>query len=306
MKGFNYLFVFLISTGFFFSCSSEEKKVEEKEETAVLGNDALIGTWRLIKYINHADGQADWSQYEDNVMYEKYITPTHFTWVRYEKDKDKLVGIGGGTYSFDGKTYTENIKFFLPTGSNELGQAIPFSVDMDENGQWHHTGFAKVMEFDPEVGETKVIDSTKIEEMWVKVSQDKSANIEIQGTWELASYKGANDSAWNEYPKFVKYIKLITPSHFTWVKYNGEGDEVMAAGAGTYTLADDQYTENIQMVYPAGSKQVGTVLPFDFNVENNQWTHAGFIKKVDSSESGGLVPIDSTFISEIWEKYDDD
>ena len=202
----------------------------QKEEMAKVPSDALLGTWKLVSYVDHQEGGTSWGKYGNNVIYEKYITPTHFTWVRYEKDNDNLVGIGGGTYTFDGKTYTEDIKFFLPPGSSQLGQAIPFEVAF-EDGLWEHVGFSKVLEFDADKGEMTVVDSLKIEEKWEKVEAGVNTShlSDILGTWELLSYRQEGDSLRSEYPGFVSYIKLITPTHFVWVRYNKEGDEVVGA-----------------------------------------------------------------------------
>ncbi|MEO1097870.1 MAG: hypothetical protein AAFX57_08945 [Bacteroidota bacterium] len=49
----------------------------EKQEKPV-SKDALLGTWRLIKYIDHANGGSEWISYSDDFIYEKHVTPTDF------------------------------------------------------------------------------------------------------------------------------------------------------------------------------------------------------------------------------------
>ena len=269
----------------------------EKEEIPV-SKDALLGTWRLIKYIDHANGGSEWISYSDDFIYEKHVTPTDFTWIKYQKSEDDLAGIGGGTYSFENNTYTEDIKFFLPTGSSELGQSIPFDVEIDDKGLWHHNGYAKQFEFDIDAGEMAAVDSVKIEEIWEKVSTDVGDNA-LMGTWNLESYRASEtDSLRSEYPAFVGYIKLITPSHFVWVKYNTEGDEVMAAASGTYTNKSGVYVENIQTCYPKGEGIVGTSPEFDAKLEPNNWKHTGQVYQLDSA---GSEP-NTLLIDEIWAK----
>ncbi|MDX1629712.1 MAG: hypothetical protein R3345_13490, partial [Fulvivirga sp.] len=240
---FGLMIIFLISCG--------DQAKEDKQEA--LAEDALQGTWRLVKFIDHGSGDTTWSTYDDDVLYQKHITPTHFAWLKYERKDDQLSGVGGGAYTFDGETYTEDIKFFLPPGSSELGQSIPFDVSFTEDGGWYHRGYAKDMEFDAESGMMKVMDSTKIEEIWERVSAMDTTNA-IMGTWKLLQYRAEKgDSLMSEYPPFVDYMKLITPSHFFWVQYNNEGDQVMGAGSGTYRYNGETYTENIEMSYPHGS-----------------------------------------------------
>ena len=275
-------------------CGGEKKQ----EKTAALETNALEGTWQLVKYINHAEGESDWSAYSEDIIYQKHITPTHFTWIKYEKSKDNLDGIGGGTYNFDGTTYTEDIQFFLPPGSSELGQAIPFEVKF-EDGKWYHLGYAKVFEFDPESGDMVVTDSMRIEEIWEKVDNGV-AEESIMGTWNLKSYREAEDSTRSEYPSFVRYIKSITPSHFIWVKYNGEGDEVMAAGSGKYSYDAGNYVEHIEMIYPPGANQVGTSAKFTASMDNGEWAHKGHVFKTEKENPS--VVVDSILIDEVWNK----
>ncbi len=262
---------------------------------------SLEGTWHLVSFRTEDD--TTWQQHAGTVIYEKYITPTHFCWVSYDTEKDSLLGTGGGTYVFDSvaQTYTEDIHFFLPAGSNEMGQAIPFEAK-NEDGKWHHIGYAKIFEFDPETGENVVVDSSRIDEIWERTTEP-SSNENLVGTWHLESYKGDGDSIRSDYPEFVSYMKLVTPTHFLWVHYIAEQDLVLAEGGGTYQFDGANYTETLNLVYPGGSGQVGTVLPFECAIENgDSWIHQGYIKVVSIDESG-QSKVDSSRIDEVWKKY---
>ena len=67
--------------------------------------------------------------------------------------------------------------------------------------------------------------------------------MSLVGTWELVSVKNEGDSIWTEYPNFVGYLKHITPTHFNWVYFNTEGDEVSGEGGGLYNLKGINYIE---------------------------------------------------------------
>jgi hypothetical protein len=179
-----------------------------------------------------------------------------------------------------------------------LGQTIPFDVRF-EDGDWHHTGFSKVFEFDPETGENVVTDSSKIEEIWERTDTSASQDGLI-GTWELDSYRGAGDSIRSDYPEFVSYIKLITPTHFVWVHYLSEQDQVLAEGGGTYVYNGDTYTETLNFVYPSGSGQIGTVLPFNCRIEGDTWFHKGYIIIQGEDQDDGSAAIDTVTIDEVW------
>ena len=65
----------------------------------------------------------------------------------------------------------------------------------------------------------------------------------IQGTWELESFKYGTDKEYNEVPEFVKYVKSVTDTHFSWASYGEDGD-VVGAGGGTYEVEGNKYIEN--------------------------------------------------------------
>ena len=273
------------------SCSPQAENTEGAST-----EESLEGSWRRISVKDQETGE--WINISSNVINEKYLSPTHFCWVNYDIEQDSLLGTGGGTYVYDGNTYTEDIRFFLPAGTQMIGQAIPFEVRF-EDGKWYHTGYAKVFEFDPDTGENVVTDSAKIEEIWERTDASSSQGG-LVGTWQLESYKGEGDSLRSEYPDFVNYVKLITPTHFVWVNYQ---DEVLAEGGGTYVYDGDTYTETLNFVYPSGSGQVGTVLPFDCKVEGDTWFHTGHIIIREENESGEKVPVDSAWIDEVWKPF---
>ncbi len=274
---------------------------KEDSRAMEINKDALMGSWRLIKSIevghedttNRRDGEAKY--------YIKHVTESHFTWIEYDKEREQLLGAGGGTYTIQGNTYTENIEFYFPPGANELGQAIPFSAKINDDGTWRHTGYAKLFEFDPETGDNVMFDSAIIDELWEKVDAPFAASPDLVGTWTLSSYRDATDSVRSDWPDFVGYLKLVTPNYFNWVQYNKEGDEMMALGGGTYTYDGEgsKYVENLSYIYPSDD-QSKLQLPFDCTLENDLWYHKGTTWKM----SGNQIYGDSTKIDEIWIKVD--
>ena len=121
-----------------FSCTTEAKNQFE-------------GTWELISAKSTSPDttvvttQADFKQI-------KVMTKSHFVWIGQEPDRAKFLeggtdaelleaartfGAGGGTYTFEGDTYTEHIEFF--SNPNWVGVAIPFKFQI-EGDQWIHSG----------------------------------------------------------------------------------------------------------------------------------------------------------------------
>lgn len=288
----------VLSLIIFTSCSSDKSSTEMAASTSmeVEEDNPLIGSWELVSYMDADVG--DWATYPEAIIYQKHITPTHFTWYRFDSDQDQLVGIGGGTYEYADGVYTENIDFFMPPGSNELGQAIPFIAEMKE-GKWYHTGYAKSMEIDETSGEVVMADSSKIEEVWQRVSETPNTlEPDVSGSWNLITYREEDRPTALEYPDFIKYVKLLTPTHFIWVQYNGEGDEVFASGSGTYILSADKYTETIQMMYPSGSGTVGSDIEFTYSLDSGRWNHMGYVNRVNINNDDEAR--EDLLIDEVW------
>ncbi|HEY0897195.1 MAG TPA: hypothetical protein VGE15_11635 [Sphingobacteriaceae bacterium] len=68
----------------------------------------------------------------------KLLTGTRFQWFAIDPGTKMFAGTGGGTYSFDGGKYVENIEFFSRDNSR-VGARLTFDGKL-ENGKWHHSG----------------------------------------------------------------------------------------------------------------------------------------------------------------------
>ncbi len=77
----------------------------------------------------------------------------------------------------------------------------------------------------------------------VTTSKD-SAKSEIQGTWEMVSYKYGGDSVL--LPNHGKHIKIITDTTFCWVDVGNPLSLVTDAAGGTYSLSGNNYIEYIE------------------------------------------------------------
>ena len=71
------------------------------------------------------------------------------------QDTDSTLTAGGGTYEYDGQTYTENIEYF--TDPSIVGQSVKFDIKLEE-GKWSHSGTIKGDDGD-----------LKLEEVWERV-----------------------------------------------------------------------------------------------------------------------------------------
>ncbi|MEQ8240488.1 MAG: hypothetical protein RIA69_14815 [Cyclobacteriaceae bacterium] len=286
------LFAFVI---IIFSCATPDKKDEETQPIL----NGVMGSWKLNKYIDHSNAGTEWISYDDSIIYEKHITDSHFTWFKYDKKNDNLLGMGGGNYIIKEDKYIEKIDFFYPPGSSELGQAIPFEMTFN-NGEWYHKGMAKVLELDIESGQMEEVGMMVIEEVWLPMSVAANQESELQKTWDLDEYRTGLELEYIEYPDFTGYIKLITPTHFIWTKYDKEGDEIYGAGSGTYLINEESYIENIKIIHPENTGQVGSVITFEREANENKWKHFGYVPEFFVDEKTGQIVKDSILIDEYW------
>jgi hypothetical protein len=275
---------FIAITFIFISCTILLSQIRNRD---------IIGSWELISYIDDDIKTGKWSSYTPEIIYQKHITDTHFTWFKYDQKKDELLGMGGGTYRIDenGK-YVEDIAFFYPPGSSELGQTIPFDLEI-EKGVWYHKGYAKRMTYS-ENGEVIIKDSIKIEEKWSPILPSTMNDKDLLGTWNLVSFRNRLDEPYIEYPEFTAYLKLITPTNFVWIKYDKEDDQIFAAGAGTYNYRKNKYEEILKVTFPVNSIARNKKILFVPKITGQKWHHLGRIPGTENSMSN------EGYIDEIW------
>lgn len=281
-----------------FACEQESNK--DLTENKV----KLEGSWDLIKYIPHKKGEPEWVEYGDSIIYQKHLTSDHFIWFKYDSKNGQILGVGGGSYTIEDNKYIENIEFFYPPGSSELGQAIPFDFTLKQN-TWTHLGYAKRMAVNMESGKLEVFDSAKIEEIWKRTNAPRNEYKDLIGTWSLIAYRDSLNAEYMEYPDFVGYLKLITPTHFTWVYYDMDGDEIYAVGSGRYLFDGANYSESIDMIYPDNSGHRGSTIEFNTSINNNTWKHVGYLPNIKIDSNNGMIVYDSSlFLDEKWKLHE--
>lgn len=283
----NYLLLFILLIPL--SCS------QEKDHSS---SNPVLGSWNLIKYKDQQNNQ--WAEYGDSIIYQKHLSPSHFVWFKFDKKNEILLGLGGGTYDVRTNEYTENIHFFYPPLPSLKGTSIPFDMQFRE-GKWYHKGFLLDRELNTKTGEVSDVDTIKVEEIWARTNQKTNKDLSLVKTWKMLSYRDNLNGQYVEYPDFTNFIKLITPTHFVWVKYDTQGDEIYAAGAGTYTFDNKLYSESISMISPENTGQIGKRIDFEFELNDNKWFHFGYVPKLTIDSVG--IRKDSILIDEYWIPY---
>lgn len=96
--------------------------------------------------------------------------------------------------------------------------------------------------------------------------------------------------AWQEQTDSAYEIKLISPTHVFFYVKSMVNDSSFAAGAGTYTLSGNQYTENLEY---ASFDPKGIKATYNYSVQGNKMKQWGTLVLADSAQT--QIPINHTF-----------
>ena len=143
--------LFLCAIILYFANCSGPKPTEEVVEVDPASE--LEGVWELTQVtMTTADTSVTTTEF-DSPTY-KILVGDH--WAFGRQVNDSTIMAGGGTFSYDGETYTEVIGYHAV--SSVVGQTVNFDIEL--NGDtWHHVGNISDGE-----GNTTTLDET-----WVKV-----------------------------------------------------------------------------------------------------------------------------------------
>jgi len=68
----------------------------------------------------------------------KFLQDGHFQWIAFNTETFQFFGTGGGLYTAENGTYTENIEFFS-RNNKSVGRVLPFQYSL-QGSDWHHQG----------------------------------------------------------------------------------------------------------------------------------------------------------------------
>jgi hypothetical protein len=117
--------------------------------------------------------------------------------------------------------------------------------------------------------------------------------VHLQGYWELLSQKVNG----KENQSYGRQIKLLTGTHFVWVRQNKKQAEELLAkgtlrdsltafhdafGAGTYTITGTTYSETTEFFYEP--KYIGTSIDFTFTLNGDRWHTTGHFVGYDNGK----------------------
>lgn len=92
---------------------------------------------------------------------------------------------------------------------------------------------------------------------------------------------GALVGTWMETTDTLREIKIISPTHVFFMVLNR--DSFLYAGAGTYTIDGNKYTEHLQYANFAVDSMKG--FTFDYNVDGDKFMQKGTLTMPDNTEA---------------------
>jgi hypothetical protein len=204
----------------------------------------VLGTWDCV-----LPGEAP-AEYR----HIKHLTPTHYTWVTYDREKSEIVAVSGGTWSYRDGKYQETCDFATDSHQHLRGKTYTFAITLDGD-KWD----LKVDGTEIQVDE--VWNRMKPREIQTKNSDRPARNL--LGSWERDLGPDA--------PKAARMIKHVTPTFWTWVIYDRDNKMVLAAMGGPWWLRGDKYVESVAFTTENVANARGQQNAFGFEVDGDRW-----------------------------------
>lgn len=236
----------------------------EDDQTPQNKKNNIKGAWRMIS--SGAPGDSE-------MTVVKIVTDTYFTNASFDKNGREFIGTSGGTYSFVGNNYSENLEYFT-WDSTKVGTTNTFNYKISNNRL--------------ELSGDR--DGEPFEETWERIDEFDTKAAPLAGAWRIRQRQReeGNMSTIEWGPR--KTLKILSNNRFQWIAYNTDTKEFFGTGGGTYTTKDGKYVETLEF-FSRDPQRVGAQLTFNFEVEGNKWHHKG------KSSAGNDI-------YEVWEKVD--
>jgi hypothetical protein len=173
-----------------------------------------------------------------------------FSVATYDLPGKRFIGSYGGTWRIENNKLIKKIEW-NSTDSTQVGTEITEEV---------------------QVGGGKLTTKSK-KETWARLDDGKPGAL--MGAWIITgNYR--NDSVSKRANPFFprRTMKVLSGKYFHWIAYNVATKSFMNAGGGTYTTANNKYTETIEF-FTKTAESVGKSLTFDYSFVNGDWRHKG-------------------------------
>lgn len=206
---------------------------------------ALVGTWDCVAQ----------DPVPKRIKHVKLVTPGRYLWVTYDAETDQLLSTSGGTWALKEGKYEETCDFASDSHQHLRGKTFAYNIEVKED-RWTI-----------KIGADGEID---VDEVWNRIAPTDRQKQNAQGIGRrlVGAWKGTLPA---RAPKAARIIKLVTPTHWTWVVYDRENKMVLNAMGGTWSLKGDQYEETVDFTAEELPGAQGQSFSYDFKMEDDQW-----------------------------------
>jgi hypothetical protein len=244
---------------------------------------------------------------EASAVNEASQDPSTYLYVDFMKPKP---GKGNDYYNAEMKTYKKIHEARVKAGEMKnwhfLSRMFPSGMDEDFDFVTVNSYAGKEQIWNPKTAEAalgkeewdKLQDPTTIrtlvrEEVWrpvLQTSPPAKDPVNCLGTWELMSSKYGDATEYSNDRNEVRHLKMITPTHFTWVIYDNKTSQISASMGGTYSLQGGTYTEKVEFFFPEAMKAyLGKEQAFTIKIDGDKLFQTGSLS-------------DGEKIDEIWQR----
>jgi hypothetical protein len=219
----------------------------------------LDGAWKLV----NQNGKP----FQDNCI--KIYGDGYFMFAVYNSENE-FVKAGGGSYTANGKEYTE-VPDFYTSDSTQVRKSLMYSLTLKND----------------ELTISLKGQENVVKEIWKKTDNTSSV---LSGAWRFGARVNdegvAGERRGEASPR--QTMKILSGSYFQWAAFNYETKQFSGTGGGTYVVKDNQYTESIRF-FSRDNSRTGISLTFECKLNGKDWFHKG------KGTTGNPV-------SEVWEK----
>lgn len=206
---------------------------------------SLIGAWERYHTAENGEKLKTVAIFSDG----------YYAFATYNAANGKFKHTNGGAWKVEANTLTENVEF--NTAQPELvGKEIKSRMSITNT----------------------VFKIASTQEEFKRIDDGKPGKL--QGAWLMAGRVTDGKEQLRDTNTPRKTMKIMSGTCFQWIAYNTDTKQFMGTGGGTYTTADQKYTENI-VFFSKDDTRVGASLKFDYNLMGKKWYHSGFSSKGD-------------------------
>ncbi len=276
----NVLLLFALATLIAFpACQSGEGETQEEEQEEAFDPTSIQGTWEMTGNMPPDTNEVIAQDYRQVKIY----TGEQVFFLAFDTDPDTVYMIGGGTYSINDSSFTEDLSYMTFHQEGEpTSYTFAHTITEDSFGQ------SGVMENPAEDEE-----DFQLEERYkrAEVGMANSVGHPLVGVWEMEQAMYGDEEELSGIPDSIRSLKVITPGHFYVVTYNKNDLTKVNVVFGSQQWTEGQIEETIiANTWDKGMN--GATFTFAVEMDDNTYAQKGTMTYGDRDD----YPLEEHFV----------